>query len=143
VLYAAVAFPWIYGVAITLPFTMPTTGISGGHCRFQGYWPSLAFSTIYSLSAFLMHYCIPLGVFAFCYTKIIWTVRGSLQLRNPANRVGDVTTASDTTNQSNVISSQQVRVRVGVISKAFLSFKLFAMVFFKVVSSQQEDGKFV
>jgi len=41
------------------------------------FWASPSYSTGYGIFAFIWNYVVPLVVFIFCYTKIIWIVRES------------------------------------------------------------------
>src|SRR6218665_2362486 len=86
----ALAFPWIYSIAITFPILMTSSDVKDGQCLAASYWSAPWCQTAYGLGTIIWKFLLPLSVFLFCYTKILLLIKAQTRVQTTplTNNVG-------------------------------------------------------
>ena len=75
VVYAAVAFSWVSGFALSIGTTITTTDVVDGLCYVDAFWSSYELQLAYGIWNFLFFVVGMLALFIFCYGRILIIVR--------------------------------------------------------------------
>lgn len=73
-IYCAVAFTWIDGVALNVPLFIVTSGVQDGVCLEVQFWASPQVAYIYSIWYFIYFYLLAITAFFYCYGRILAVV---------------------------------------------------------------------
>ena len=73
--WAMVLFPWIFCIIPVIPFLAFKNGISQGKCIAGSSWPNLTAMKANGIVSLCIKYIIPLVVFIFCYTRMIFKLK--------------------------------------------------------------------
>lgn len=68
-------FPWLFGLLFSVPFAILPNGISQGQCRYFNPWPNPTAQATLSVVNLLVKYFIPLAIFAFCYWRMMISLK--------------------------------------------------------------------
>ena len=72
---ASLAFVWLFGVTYTVIFVIPQSAAVAGRCYPMAFYPSKPFCLVNSIVNICVIMMCPLIVHAFCYGRIMYTLR--------------------------------------------------------------------
>jgi len=106
-IYSAIVFAWISGIAIAAAVIIPTTAVVYGVC-YTSFFSSTAGRKIYAFWDFLSFYAIIFLIFIFCYGRILMVIRRQAKVM-AAHGTGGSNTAQD---QSNKIQTSVIKTMI-------------------------------
>jgi len=84
-IYAAIIFTWIDGIALNVPLLVSTTDVANGDCMTATYWPNDQAAYIYGIWYFMYFFVVPVLLFVYCYGRIVAVVRRQAKVSNTGN----------------------------------------------------------
>jgi hypothetical protein len=116
-IYAAVAFTWIDGIALNVPLLVITSGVAGGQCMSYAFWNNDQAPYIYGIWYFVFFFVTPLLIFVYCYGRILAVVRRQAMAVNagPGAASGKATNLGNTSSQRAQMSVIKTMLTVTVV----------------------------
>jgi len=121
-IYAGMAFAWIFGILNVLPAVFATTIIKDGVCLFYFLWESEAVRMAVGALSNLFFFLLPLVIFIYCYGRIVVVMRRQMRVMAAHNTEGHA--------QMNASQMQSKRVKWNITKTMIIVSVAFVICWF-------------
>ena len=73
--WCMILFPWIFGLAFTVPYATLNPGVVNGQCRALNAWANATAQSAFGVINLLFKYLLPLAIFFYCYLKMMMSLK--------------------------------------------------------------------
>ena len=103
---ASIVFIWMFGVAFSASFVIPTSGLMNGRCIITHLWPSKEIAVFVGVLQVIVTMLLPILVHCNCYIRILTTLRKRVIQVGPANLPDNEMDTRETFEETVISSSQ-------------------------------------
>ena len=103
---ASIVFIWMFGVAFSASFVIPTSGLMNGRCIITYLWPSRGIAVFVGALQVIVTMLLPILVHCNCYIRILITLRKRVTRVAPAHLPNDEMDTHETIEETVISSSQ-------------------------------------